>query len=183
VLVVVLDEVVDLALEVGHGVKGAAADGALRNQSEPALNLVEPGGVGGGVVEVKARTPGEPGFDSGVPVGAVVIDNEMNVQMIGNIGLDVAQEAQKLLMPMPRFALCEDLAIGHIEGCEQRRGAVPDVVVGNAFHVPQPHRQQRLRALQSLYLALLIDSFSMKNGSVESLKDLDRWGCTPNSAR
>src|SRR4029077_6194299 len=71
VLGVVLDELVDLAFEVGHGVKGAAADGALREQSEPAFDLVEPGGVGRNVMDMPARTPGEPGFDPGVLVGAV----------------------------------------------------------------------------------------------------------------
>jgi hypothetical protein len=69
VLVVVLDELVDLALEVGHGVEGTAADCTLRDQSEPGLNLAEPRGV----VNVKAGPYGEPGFDSGLPVRAVVI--------------------------------------------------------------------------------------------------------------
>ena len=68
--------------------------------------------------------------------------------------------------------------------------------------VAQPHRQQRLRALPGLDLTLLIDTqyetvigrvrvaapptsrtFSMKNGSVESLKAFERCGCTPKSER
>src|SRR3989442_1248019 len=98
VLVVVLDELVDLAFEVRHGVKGAATDGALRNQSEPAFDLVEPRGVGWSVVDMEARTSGEPDSDSGVSVGAVVIDDQMNIQIVRNVGLDVAQEAQELLM-------------------------------------------------------------------------------------
>ena len=43
-LIVMLDEIVDLAFEVGHGVKGATADGALSNQAEPTFYLVEPRG-------------------------------------------------------------------------------------------------------------------------------------------
>jgi hypothetical protein len=75
-LVVVFDELVDLAFQVRHGVKGAAADGALRDQTEPALNLVEPGGVGRNVMDMKARTPGESGFDPGV------------VQVIDTVGVE-----------------------------------------------------------------------------------------------
>ena len=54
-LIVMLDEIVDLAFEVGHGVKGATADGALSNQAEPTFYLVEPRGVGRSVVDMKAR--------------------------------------------------------------------------------------------------------------------------------
>lgn len=43
VLVVVFDKVIDLALEVGHRVEGAAADRPLGNQAEPAFDLVKPG--------------------------------------------------------------------------------------------------------------------------------------------
>ncbi len=64
VLVVVLDEVIDLALEIGHGVEGAAADRTLGDQPEPTFDLVKPGGVGWSVVDVKARTLGEPGCPS-----------------------------------------------------------------------------------------------------------------------
>jgi truncated hemoglobin YjbI len=61
----------------------------------------------------------------------------------------------------------------------------------------ETHRQQWLRAFQRLHLAFLVDaqdqrfifryspttsrSFSMKNGSVDSLKLLLRFGCRPNS--
>ena len=158
VLIVVLDELIDLAFEVRHGVKGAASDGALCDQSEPALDLVEPGGVGRSVVDMEARTLGEPDFDTGVPVGAVVIDDQMNIQMLRDIGLDMTQKAQELLMAVPRFALREDLSVGDIERREQGRGAMSDVVVGDAFHVAQTHWQHRLRALQGLHLALLVDT-------------------------
>ena len=94
VVVVVLNELVDLALEIGHGVKGTPADSALCDQSEPAFDLVEPGSVGWCVVDMEAWTSGEPDSDSGMPVGAVVVDNEMNIQIIWNVGFDVTQETR-----------------------------------------------------------------------------------------
>src|SRR6476659_2252906 len=44
------------------------------------------------------------------------------------------------------------------EAREQRRGAVALVIVRAPFDLPWTHRQQRLRAIESLYLALLIDA-------------------------
>ena len=53
-LVVVLNERSDFALQVGHRVERAATDRLVGNQREPALDLVEPGGVGRGEMQVKA---------------------------------------------------------------------------------------------------------------------------------
>jgi hypothetical protein len=61
-------------------------------------------------------------------VGAVVVDDPVNVEVFGHTGIDVAQEAQKLLMPMAGLALGEDLAIGDVQGRERGRGAVAHVV-------------------------------------------------------
>ena len=52
-LVVVLDKLADLALEIGHRVKGSAADRLMGDQREPTLYLVEPGTVGRGEVQMK----------------------------------------------------------------------------------------------------------------------------------
>ena len=91
-----LDELTNFALQVRHGVEGAAADGTLRDQPEPALDLVEPGGVCRSVVQMKARTLGEPGFDSGMFMSAVVVDDQMDIQMLRDIRFNVAQKTQEL---------------------------------------------------------------------------------------
>jgi hypothetical protein len=89
------------------------------------------------------------------------------------------------------------LPFAHIQRREQRRRTVPDVIVGDALDVAETHRQDRLSALERLALALLVDAqhqrvirrfrynptmsrtFSMKNGSLESLKLFERCGCGP----
>src|SRR5712692_10779731 len=55
VAIVVLHELVDLGDELGHARKGPPANGALRDERKPALDLVEPRGVGRREVEVVAR--------------------------------------------------------------------------------------------------------------------------------
>ena len=100
-----LNEFINFALQIRHGVEGTAADRALRDQAEPALDLIKPGRISRCVVNMKTGAPSKPGFDAGMPVGAVVVDDQVNIQMIRNVGFNVTQEAQVLLMPVPRFAL------------------------------------------------------------------------------
>src|SRR5258708_1434277 len=60
VAIVVLHELVDLGDELGHAGERPPADGALGDERKPALDLVEPRGVGRREVEVVARMPGQP---------------------------------------------------------------------------------------------------------------------------
>src|SRR5207244_11895960 len=66
VAIVVLHKLIDLGHELRHAGKGPAADGALRDERKPALNLIEPGRVGRREVEVVAGMPGEPAAYLGV---------------------------------------------------------------------------------------------------------------------
>ena len=64
-------EVVDAADQIGHAGERAAPDGLLADQPEPALDLVQPGRVGGREVQVVARAGGQPGLDLGMLVRRV----------------------------------------------------------------------------------------------------------------
>ena len=92
-LVPMIDEALDLATQVSHGAEGSTANGFLRDVPEPTFHLIEPGRIGRRVVHVEARTTCEPAPDLGVFVSAVVIDHEVNIQMLGHAGFDVAQKA------------------------------------------------------------------------------------------
>ena len=154
--VVLIDELADLALEIGDGAERTAADGLAGNQPEPAFDLIEPGAVGGCEVQVKPPPARKPRLDLGVFVGAVVIDDQMYVQVRGHVGLDVSQEGQKLLMAMARFALGEHRPVGDVECGKQGGRAMADIVVSDALHVPEPHRQHRLGSVERLHLGFLI---------------------------
>lgn len=60
-LIPVRYKTLDLATQVGDRGTGTAADSALSDQAKPALDLVQPGGIGGRVVQVEARMAREPG--------------------------------------------------------------------------------------------------------------------------
>ena len=107
-------------------------------------------------MHVVARSPGQPGLDLGMLVRAVVVDDEVDIECLGHAGLDVAQEGEELLVPVARAALGQDCAGGDVEGGEQGGGAVAHIVMGDALGIAEPHRQQRLGALQRLDLRLLV---------------------------
>ena len=151
-------EAQDLLLELGDGGEGTAADRLLRDDVEPDLDLVEPGGVGGDKVEVVAGPVGQPTLDAGVLVGGVVVNDEVDVEVRRHVGVDVFEEAQELLMAVARPALGQDPAGGDVQGSEEGGGAVADVAVRDALGVAEPEGQEGLGALQGLALALLVDA-------------------------
>ena len=61
-------------------------------------------------------------------------------------------------MSMSLLAQTEHLAVGSVEGGEQRRRPIPFVVMGPGLAPSAFERQARLRAIQSLDLTLLIQT-------------------------
>ena len=101
---------------------------------------------------------GEPGADPGMLMGPVVVEHDVQVRP-GMGGGDLLQEPQELLVAVPRVAgVRGDLAGGHLQGGEQRGGAVPGVVMGPAGGQAGPQREHRRGPVQGLDLAFLIDA-------------------------
>ena len=153
---VLLHEGFDFAGQFLGAGERAAADGLLRDESEPALALVNPGGIDGGVMQVVSGPAGQPRLDLGMLVGGVVVDDEMDVERCGHVGVDVVQEGEEFLVAVTALTLRQYLAGGYIQGGKQGRGAVAHVFVRHPLKVAQPHRQHRLGALQRLHQTLLI---------------------------
>ena len=156
--VVLAYELLDAVDKLLHVSERPALDGALADDAEPALDLIEPRSVGRREVNMKARSLSEPGADLGVFVCGVIIHHHMHVQCRRYVGFNVTEEGQEFLVTMPRFALANDRAGDDIEGREKRRSAVSKVIVGDAFDVSEPQWQDRLAAFQRLYLGLFIDT-------------------------
>ncbi len=88
--VVMFDEVVDFSHQFLDAGERAAADGLLGDEAEPALDLVQPRGVGRCVMDMVAWPFGEPRLDLGVLVGGVVVDDEMDIQLGRHVAVHVA---------------------------------------------------------------------------------------------
>lgn len=62
----------------------------------------------------------------------------MQLHQVGRrFAIEVVQEAEELLMPVPRFALGQNGAVGHVQRSKQGGRSVPVVVVRHAFNVTQ----------------------------------------------
>ena len=80
----------------------------------------------------------------------------MDLQTLGDLAVDRAQEPQELLVAVARQAPADDLAGQHVQRGEQRRGAVALVVAGHRAGTTRLHRQRGLGAIKRLDLALFV---------------------------
>jgi len=135
----VLHEGVDLGHQFLDAAEGAAADGALGEQSEPPFHLVQPGGIGGRVVQVETGMLRQPGTNLGMLVRGVVIDDEVEIEFCGHAGVQVAQKGEELLVPVARLAFGKHGTGGNVERGKQC--AVTHLIMSHAFHIPQSYRQ------------------------------------------
>nr|SPD49175.1 protein of unknown function [Cupriavidus taiwanensis] len=135
--VVVLDVALDLQDQLAHAVKRPAADRLLRDQPEPALELIEPARVRRREVHVTARAFGQPCLDLGMLVSGVVVRDHVDVQFCWNGLVNVVQKRDELLVPMPGLALRNDLGRRGVESSEQRSSAMTNVIMRDALYVAQ----------------------------------------------
>ena len=66
-------------------------------------------------MQVEAGMLGEPLVYVLVLVGAVVVQNHVDLKPLGNLAVDRPQELQELAMAMARQALADDLAAEHVQ--------------------------------------------------------------------
>ena len=110
VFVIVFDELLYVAYQLAHASEQAAPNTLLCNQSEPPLHLIKPRGVCWGIMHVISRTRGKPCPHLGVLVCRIVVDNEVHIKVSRDVGVNMMQKRQKLLMPVTRLALSKYLA-------------------------------------------------------------------------
>ena len=150
------DKGVDLQDQFPGALERPPADGPLGDDPEPALHLVQPGGIGGGVMDVEPGMAGQPGADLLVLMRGIVVDDQVDVEIGRHVVIDLFQEREELLVAVAGLAPSQNRSVGHVQGGEEGRGAVTDVIVGDALHIAQAHRQDRLGPIQGLDLGLLV---------------------------
>ena len=139
--VIVLGEVaIDRGLQVDQGVEGASLQAASGQGSEEGLDRVGPGARGRREVEGPAGMAGEPGADLGMLVGGIVVEDGMDQLARRPGGLDPVEEADELLMAVPRHALADHGAVEDVEGREQGGGAVAEIIMGHRSGAALLHR-------------------------------------------
>src|SRR3984893_3213636 len=88
----------------------------------------------------------------------IIVNDEMEIETGGGLPVDQSEKAQELAMSMARHAGPDNLAIQHVQRCEQGGGAIAFVIVGHGTGTPLLHGQSRLSAVEGLDLALFVDA-------------------------
>jgi hypothetical protein len=153
-----IDVAVDCILQLAGAAVHPTSELLFGEGREEPLHQGEPRRARGREVQVDAGVPGQPAPDERGLVRAVVVQDQMHVQVLGDRCVDAPEERAKLHGAVPAPALGQDLAGLDDQGGEQRRGAMPDVVMRTPLNLTRAHRQQRLRAVQGLDLALLVQA-------------------------
>src|SRR3972149_6193956 len=151
-----VDVVADCGLEFEGAAMRPASQLAVGGGGKEALDLVDPRGTGGREVQLKAGMTKQPALDERRLVGAVVVEDEMDVECSGNVGVDGVEELPEFDAAMPSVMLGDDLAGLDVQGGEERGRAVADVVVGTTLDLAGAQGQDRLRAVQGLDLRLFV---------------------------
>ena len=143
--------------EFADGAEHAVLEPPARQLGEEPLYGVEPRARGRGEVERPARMRLEPCPDRLVLVGGVVVEDGMDRPAGGDRTVDAVEKAHEFLVPVAGAVLRDHRPFEYVEGGEQRRRAVPLVVVGHGGAAPLLQRQSGLCAVQRLDLRLLVD--------------------------
>ena len=115
-----LDELTDDLAQLLNTTECPAIKSAALKAGKPALDRIEPRGAGGREVHDEARVLGQPLLDVGMLVGGVVVHDQVQLQVLGRLALDQAQEFEPLLMPVPILAHRDHGAVQCIERGKQQ---------------------------------------------------------------
>src|SRR4029450_1526090 len=128
--VVVGDERHHLGHQVLHGGELAAPEQPSGQDREEQLYLVQPGGMAGGVVGVEAGGGHEPPAGVAGDVGGAVVQHQVDLQLGRDLGVQVVQEVDEVGRGVAvKVGGGEDPAAVDVQGGQQDRGPVPDILV------------------------------------------------------
>ena len=91
-------------------------------------------------------------------VCAVVVDDEVEFELGRVAPVESPQEGEELLVPVASVAFTDDGALEEVQRGEERGRPVALVVMGEGARAAPLHGQRRLRPVECLDLALLVDA-------------------------
>ena len=134
--VVVPDVATDLSGQVRDRRKDAAAEQVAFNLRKPQLDLIEPGRIRRGDMQMHVRMLEQKRPHGLGLVGREVVGDDVDLPLLQLRGDYVAQEFDKGRTGMPGDGLPEDLARLRVERRQQRERAVPIVLKTVALGAP-----------------------------------------------
>src|SRR5258705_865970 len=152
------EPLIDGLFKFSNTMKSAAPDHSLSNQAEPSFHLVEPGTAGWGEEEMEAAAllRLQPALHLSAFMGAVIVHDQMNLQVRRHGLLQLVQKLDELARAMSGLTTTDDFAGRNIKSGKQGGRAV--ALVNHAFGAPQTRSQgqDRGRAIERLNLAFFV---------------------------
>ena len=154
--VVDFDIASDFAGEVGFGSKDAAGDQIALNFGEPDFNLIEPGRVSRGVMELNVGMDGEELSHGLGLMRRKVVGDDVDLLVLGLGGDHIGEKGDKLRTGVALGGFAEDLSAENLQGGVERQSAMPEILKAVALGPPGRKRQNRVQAIESLNSTLFI---------------------------
>ena len=107
----------------------AAPQLLIGDLTKPTFNHVEPRTRRGDEMQMEAWMTLQPGSDTRMFMGSIVVDDQMQLQSGGHFGINAFEKPNEFLMSVPRHAVSDNSAIEHTEGGEERGSTVALIVV------------------------------------------------------
>ena len=105
------EKVIDGGLQLGDALEDAAADSLAGDLGEEALNEVQPGRRSRNEVQLEAWMPLQPRLNFLCLVRRVVVDDEMEIEMLGYGPVDLLQEPDEFFGAMAGQTFADDLPV------------------------------------------------------------------------
>jgi hypothetical protein len=154
--VVDFDIASDFAGEVGFRSKDAAGDQIALNFGEPDFDLIEPGRVSRGVVELKVGMGGEELRHGLGLVRRKVVGDEVDLLALGLRGDHIGEKGNELRAGVALGCFAQDLSAGNLQCGVERQSAMPEIFKAVALGTPGRKGQNRIQTIESLNSALLV---------------------------
>jgi hypothetical protein len=161
--VVALDIAGDFASEVSFGSEDGAGEQIALNFGEPEFDLIEPGRVSWGVMDLKVRKKREELSHSPGLVRRKVVGDDLDLLFQGLRGDHVGQKGDELGAGVAQGRFAQDLPAGNLQGGIKGKSALPEIFKPKALGAAGRQRPDRIEAIESLNGRLFIDT---KDGGV-----------------
>ena len=146
----------ELSSQVGQRGEHATRNNVSLDLGEPEFDLVEPGGIGRGEVQVNLRMSIQKIVDLPRLMGREIVGNHVDLFSAWLVDNDVRQERHKLRRRVSHGRLAEHFACLGVERRVQGQRAVPEILKPVPLGASRREWQHRILAVQRLDRGLLI---------------------------
>ena len=156
--VVMADRAHDLAVEVGLGFEDAACNEVSLDLGEPDLDLIEPRGIGRGVMELDVGMGAQKSLNGCSFMSRKVVGDDMK-RCFGRLRSDhLGKKFHELSARVTVSCLRQDFAGGRVQGRIERKSAVAKVFESVTFGPSGREGQDGIETIKSLNGTLFIDT-------------------------